>query len=401
MLNYKSYFGLRRFHFVTLFLLCLFVLSFLNGCEEEPSELGLNYIPPGDTFKTKTLDSQTDTILITENNPRKYINTYASANLLVGLFQQYISKALLKFKDITQDYDSATVLSAKLNLKYNNYYFEDSLGVTSFNVYSLTKSFDFTEIKYDELTSANIGTSVLGSYNGTLTDSADISVTLNNQTVQDWLNYAADTNYTVKNYGIVMLANSNTNTIKSFFASNNDESVRPSVTVIVSKNSVVDTLNLNISESVSLNTVPVSIIPAERFVLQSGVSFRNIMKFDLTKLPPNVIINLALLEFTLDKNNSFISTNSDQRVNLGMLTDTANQETDGLLFQAYKKDSITYTVVLNSVFQKWNLGTATNYGLLFWNVSEVSNLDRFVFYDHTSSDINRRPRLKIIYTLRN
>ncbi len=401
MLNYKSYFGLRRFHFVTLFLLCLFVLSFLNGCEEEPSELGLNYIPPGDTFKTKTLDSQTDTILITENNPRKYINTSASANLLVGLFQQYISKALLKFKDITQDYDSATVLSAKLNLKYNNYYFEDSLGVTSFNVYSLTKSFDFTEIKYDELTSANIGTSVLGSYNGTLTDSADISVTLNNQTVQDWLNYAADTNYTVKNYGIVMLANSNTNTIKSFFASNNDESVRPSVTVIVSKNSVVDTLNLNISESVSLNTVPVSIIPAERFVLQSGVSFRNIMKFDLTKLPPNVIINLALLEFTLDKNNSFISTNSDQRVNLGMLTDTANQETDGLLFQAYKKDSITYTVALNSVFQKWNLGTATNYGLLFWNVSEVSNLDRFVFYDHTSSDINRRPRLKIIYTLRN
>jgi len=125
------------------------------------------------------------------------------------------------------------------------------------------------------------------------------------------------------------------------------------------------------------------------------------MKFDLTKLPPNVIINLALLEFTLDKNNSFISTNSDQRVNLGMLTDTANQETDGLLFQAYKKDSITYTVALNSVFQKWNLGTATNYGLLFWNVSEVSNLDRFVFYDHTSSDINRRPRLKIIYTLRN
>jgi len=139
MLNYKSYFGLRRFHFVTLFLLCLFVLSFLNGCEEEPSELGLNYIPPGDTFKTKTLDSQTDTILITENNPRKYINTSASANLLVGLFQQYISKALLKFKDITQDYDSATVLSAKLNLKYNNYYFEDSLGVTSFNVYSLNK----------------------------------------------------------------------------------------------------------------------------------------------------------------------------------------------------------------------------------------------------------------------
>ena len=401
MSNYKSYFSFRRFHFVTLLLLCLFVLLSLNGCEEEPSELGLNYIPPGDTFRTKTLDSQTDTILITESNTRKYINTSASANLLVGLFQQYISKALLKFKDITQDYDSATVLSATLNLKYNNYYFEDSLGVTSFNVYSLINSFDFSEIEYDELTSANIGSTVLGSYNGTLTDSAEISINLNNQTVQDWLNYAADTNYPVKNYGIVMLANSSTNTIKSFFASNTDESIRPSVTVIVSKNSVVDTLNLNISESVSLNTVPVSIIPAERFVLQSGVSFRNIMKFDLAKLPPNVIINLATLEFTVDKNNSFISSNSDPRVNLGMLTDLVNQETDGLIFQAYRKDSITYTVILNSIFQQWNLGTAQNYGLLFWNVSEVSNLDRFVFYDHTSSDINRRPRLKIIYTLRN
>jgi hypothetical protein len=270
----------------------------------------------------------------------------------------------LKFKSITSEYDSASVLSATLNLKYNNYFFEDSYGVTSFNVYSITKSLDFSTIKYDELTSSEIGTTVLGNFSGTPMDSADISLALDNQTVQDWLDYAADTNHPVKNYGIVMLPNASSTTIKSFSSSLNSESIRPSVTVIVSKNSNVDTLTLNVSESVSLSDAPVSIIPSERFVLQSGISFRDIMKFDLTKLPSNVIINLALLNFTIDKNASYITSNSDKRVYVGMLSDSVEQETEGEISQAYPKDSITYTVRLNAIIQKWNSGISPNYGLL-------------------------------------
>ena len=392
----------KKFSISILILLCSVVLtSLITGCEEKPTELGLNFVPSGDTLKSEVLDSRVDTILITGSNPRKYINTSSSANLMVGLFQSYISKALLKFISVTPDYDSATVLSASLNLRSNDYFFEDSLGVTAFEIFSLTQSFDFTEIKYDELTSSSIGQTVIGTYSGTPTNLTSVSINLDNQTVQGWLNYAADTNHTTKNYGIVMLPAGGSNTIKSFYSSNQVDTVRPSLTVIVSKNSNIDTLTLNVSQSVSLNDAPTSILPQDRFILQSGISFRNIIKYDLTKLPSNVTINMAMIELTLDKANSYITTNSDERLLIGMLTDTVENETDGLGYYAYKKDSITYMTYLNPIFQKWNSGISTNYGLLFANVSEYSNLDRFVFYSHTYADVNRRPRLKIIYTIRN
>ena len=115
----------------------------------------------------------------------------------------------------------------------------------------------------------------------------------------------------------------------------------------------------------------------------------------------NGLKNMAMIELTLDRANSFITSNSDERLLIGMLIDTAEQETDGLGYYAYKKDSIVYMTYLNPIFQKWVSGVSTNYGLLIANVSEYSNLDRFVFYSDTYADVNRRPRLKIIYTIRN
>lgn len=402
MLSNKLSSHKKRFRTIILVLLSFVILTYLvNGCEEEPTELGLNFVPSWDTLKSEVLDSRVDTIAITGNNPRKYINTSSSANLLVGLYQNYISKALLKFINITPDYDSSTVLSATLNLRSNDYFFQDSLGVTAFEIFSLTQSFDFTEIKYDELTSSSISPTAIGNYSGTLTNLTSVSINLDNQTVEGWLNYAADTNHTTKNYGTVMLPTSSSNTIKSFYSSTQIDTVRPSLTVIVSKNSNIDTLTLNVSQSVSLNDAPTSIVPQDRFVLQSGISFRDIMRFDLSKLPSNITINMAMIELTLDRANSYITSNSDERLLIGMLTDTAEQETDGFGYYAYKKDSIVYMTYLNPIFQKWVSGVSTNYGLLIANVSEYSNLDRFVFYSDTYADVNRRPRLKIIYTIRN
>ena len=58
--------------------LAIFVgsLFYISGCEENPTSLGLNYIPPGDTIGTALLDSQTDSMSITSYTKQKFINCY-------------------------------------------------------------------------------------------------------------------------------------------------------------------------------------------------------------------------------------------------------------------------------------------------------------------------------------
>ncbi len=140
-----------------------------------------------------------------------------------------------------------------------------------------------------------------------------MNINLNTQEVESWLEYAADTTYFDKNYGMILFPDFSSSTIKGFYSSENPSDLVPYVTVIYTKNNVKDTLILNISESVSLSDAPSSIIPAsETFILQNGIAFGNILNFDLTKLPDNVIVNNATLQFTLDNASSFISPSTDK-----------------------------------------------------------------------------------------
>ena len=191
--NYYHNFIRKSFQIKIIFVF-LFLLAIIFGsCENKPTDLGLNYVPPYDTLKTKILDSRKDSIQINGFNFRQYINSGTSQNILVGKYQNYESRGLLKF-NVPTGFDSATVLSAKLYLRYNKYFFQDSMGVTSFNIYKLNKSVDFSTVTFDQVSLSDIGTTVLASYSGTPVDTSLITLSFDNQTILDWLKYAVDTN---------------------------------------------------------------------------------------------------------------------------------------------------------------------------------------------------------------
>lgn len=388
---------------VKLFLF-LFTAVTLVSCENNPNSTGITFISPDDTLSTRVLDSQLDSMPITNKNYLNYINTSSSQNFLVGNYQNYTSKSLLKFVEINQDLDSASIVSAILTLKYNDYSFNNKSGLTSMNVYQMTTDFNYSTVLYDSVSSSNYGTVSKGSYSGTPTaDTQKVNITLNNQMVKDWLEYSADTSYPVKNYGMILLPDASSSTISGFYSFNNTTDLIPYITVIYSKNSVVDTANINISEYVTLSNAPPSIIPADRFVLQSGVAYRNVLNFDLSKLPYNVIINNVNLQFTLDSKNSIISSATDKRVVLGMVVDSVNN-TDSIFVDAFQSDSVTYVLsstALNAIFQRWNSGVVQNLGLSMKNYFETQNMDHFVFFSPSSAEISFRPRIRITYTLRN
>lgn len=380
-------------------LIFILIISF-QSCADDPNDLGVGFVPSGDTAGVRFLDSQIDTMAITGNNYKQFINNFGAQKILVGNYQNYESKSLLKFKDITTAYDSAKVISASLTLRYADYYFKDKLGITAFDLFRMNTNFNYKTITFDSVSSSSYGNTSLGNFSGLVPDSSSISIVMDNQTIKDWLEYAADTNYAVKNYGVMMFPSASSNTIRGFYLFNDNSAYVPTLTVILSKNGDIDTITLNSSESVTISNAPPSIIPNERFLLQNGIAYRNILNFDLSKLPSNVIINNATLLFTIDNANSYVSSTTDKRILVGTVIDSI-AKTDSIFFEAFLLDTIVYSVSLNSMFQRWNSGILPNFGVTMKNYSEIENVDNFAIYTPTASDVTRRPRLKITYTKRN
>lgn len=378
-------------------------LSTIQSCENNPNDLGLEFIV-SDTLNTKLLDSNKDSILITNNNFKKYSNTFPSPYLLIGSYQQngatFTSKGFARTLGVSDAYASATVLSARIKINYASYDYRDSTGTVGFNIYSLLKQYNFTTITKDSISDANIGTTLLGSYNGTITDTNSIYITFDNSTAKNWLEYAADTNYAQKNFGIALVPNASSNTIKGFGGYFNGASnLTPQVIIVANKNNKTDTLSFPL-ETVSFPDVINPYIPADRIVVQNGISFNSIINFDLAKLPPRVIVNDAYLRLKIDLPNSSLKSISSKTMQFSMMTDTTTKTNDATSYETLLEDSMTVSIHLTPYFQKWNYGTAVNYGVLLRNVYNVLNLDRFIFYGPGVQDTTLRPKLLIRYTPR-
>lgn len=388
-----------RLDFLMLTVFCFLCTMILYSCKSEPSDLGLNFIDPNDTTGTFILDSQADTMTITGSNYRTAINTFGSEYMMIGAIEGYEAKSFVKYNNIPSDLDSASVLSSTFYLQYGDFAFKDSNASVSFNVYRVNRDLSYPTVTWDSIQPSDIGTKLLGTYTGVPLDTVTLAITLDNQLVKDWLEYSADTNYPVKNYGLAFVPNASSGTIKGFFSSETVDD--PYIQTIVSKNGETDTLIFNSSISLWLANAPSSIIPPDRFVLQNGVAYNELMGFDLSKLPPNVIINEALITLTLDTSSSYLTNQSDRRLRIAFTTDSV-RKTDTSVAAEFSFTPVNgvYEIRVNNFFQLWANGTFPNYGILIGNAGQYGNFDKFVFYSSTYSDLTKVPRLRIRYTPR-
>lgn len=378
------------------------------GCADDPSSLGLNFIPPGETTGVRIFDSYIDTMPITSLNHRYYVNTSGSKNLMVGKSGNYESKALIQFGGFDDTHDSATVISAKMYLKYKNYYFpttiSDSLGQIAFDVYKILQSLNFSTITNDSVSGTSFGNISQGSFIGIPTaDSQEVEISLNTSMVKDWLEYAADTSYSTKNYGVVLSPNNSSASIKGFYSTHNDAVVKPRLEVIFTKNNVTDTISTSTSSTISLSNT--SFTPStETFNLQAGVSFVQQMSFDMSHIPSTATINDVQLYLTLDSANSNFSMQSVYKILAQFINDSAGLKTDLFTFNGTPAGNGQYMMRLVAIgapspFARWLSGTS-NYGLLLFAGNQTLNLDRYVFFKETASDPLKRPRVIIKYTPR-
>lgn len=407
-MTYRNYTGanVKFILFVTSVLIFISFSLFTMNCADNPTSLGLKFVPPGDTIGVKIFDSYKDTMQIYSINRKKYVNTSESANLIVGQSGNYSSKALLRFVQLPQNYDSAVVNSAVLKLWYNNYYFPssvlDSLAQISLNVYTLQQDIDYFSITLDSISQTLFGTISQGSYTGApKSDSQEVDIPINTTLVRDWLYNAANTSHGAPNYGIALIPNISSRVLKSFYSFNQQAgfAYRPTLSVVVTKNNTTDTLTLNVSQNLSLVDADFP-TGSPTFMLQAGIGYVQVLRFDVSKIPSTATINDAKLYLTIDSANSQLTRQTTFTIIPTYRDDTSLVNTEVLSGSDNGNPSGgQYIFRLIFPFQRWVQGQANN-GLILSTSNQTTNLDKFTFYDVNASDPNKRPRVIIKYTPR-
>ena len=178
----------------------------------------------------------------------------------------------------------------------------------------------------------------------------------------------------------------------------------PTLTIILTKNGNTDTITTRASATLSLvNTV---FAPNnESFYLQAGVSYSQVMKFDMSRFPANATINDVQLYLTLDGANSKFSRQTSYNIDINYISDTVGyKSTDIVPFSGSSVGNNKYmfrlvSAIQASPFQRWQLGQA-NYGIFIRARNQTVNLDLFSFFKETASVDSTRPRVVIKYTPR-
>jgi hypothetical protein len=293
-------------------------------------------------------------------------------------------------------------------LYYANYYYPytapDSLGQTSLDIYKVTDTLDLQTATVDSLHTGIFGTVSQGSYTGFMTsDSQEVQISLNTSMVKDWLEVAADPNYANRNYGIALLPNASSTSIKGFAGTQTSIiGLKPKLTIIVTKGTKTDTVSTVDAHSTSFIQGTLPQIAGENTV-QAGISFIETMRFDLSHVPKTATINDAMLYLTIDPFNTHLQYKSPAAVDVAYISDTAGVVTSGYSYLSYS-DGGKYIVRMIDTrqpcpFQRW-LNGETNYGVQIAAKNSFNTLDQYVFYGMDAADPANRPRVVLKYTPR-
>lgn len=391
----------KKFALPSFIALMLSFSLFTINCADEPTSLGLKFLPSNETTGVRIFDSYLDSMAMLSYNRINRVNTYLSGFCIVGQSGTYNSKALIKFSGFPTDLANATVNSAVLQLRYQNYYFpvsmQDSLGQISFDVYRVLKNLDYGKVTLSNINSSTFGTVSKGTFTGSPTaDSQAVNITLDNNLVKDWLKYAANSNYTPKNNGIVLSPNAASNVLKGFYTFTNPD-LRPKVTIIYTLNNNTDTLVNNISETLFFANASLT-PPAGEFYIQAGISYNRVMRFDMSKIPKDATINDVQLYLYLDSSNSELTRSTIYGLNAAYVNDSAANTNEGYGFHTLGSGRVFMFRIITP-FQRWLTGE-TNYGIIINPSNQTANLDRFAFYDVDAPNPNKRPKVVIYYTPR-
>jgi hypothetical protein len=390
---------LKLRYIISLILLTV-TLSFIS-CSDEPSSIGIDLLG-SDYIVVKTYDSINDTINQSSSYFKKVIPLGNSDWILVGVKQDINASSLLKFifglaDSLKNDVkaNNINVLDSWIQLRSRyTYTNEDTLATMNFTVHKVNSFWSPTAFTIDSLSKLQYEINDVSS-DFTISDTL-YTFHINENLPLSWMKNSAD-NTLESNFGIYLAPTPASAKVVGFQALTPVSSEAAKLFVVIAKPGVyTDTINGFISADISLIDGDLPALPAGLIGVQSSIAVKSKLTFDLSMIPPGVIINRAELIIKSDSINSIKGTRINNSLKAYYLRYADSLNTEGnpitLIF-----DNNQFNGDITNFVRTW-IARGQNYGILLEAGSQLLGLDLFALKGSDYPVVSERPRIKITYT---
>jgi hypothetical protein len=369
--------------------LILILLS--TRCSNDPDETGLGLVSPQDTIKI--LSSATGA-----THDTTFIARISGGSTLIGLSDGIESRALLQFFGFNAIPGTAPVDSAVIEIPLN-YWFRDSGGTMAFSAYEMLTSWSTTSFTWSASDSTGIhNTTPCASFLKNLQSTDTVLSFRIDSLARSWVQTG-----TYAPNGIIIMPNTiSTNVIAGTRPSAYSDT-RPLIKVFYRDTTTADTTitwsSLAAQQAFVADATPV-VYPGT-IVVQAGVAYRGVIRFDSLSLPPNVSITRATLRLVRDDAHSLLNPQIRDSL-LAYLLLKSGPPYDSLALGSLCSPADSsgfhiYTADVRTIVQQWII-RKPNFGIVLRPYGEPTTFDRFSIYG-SSAIAGLRPRLTITYTV--
>lgn len=387
-----------------IFFVIVVISYFTFSCSDTPTDLGSDLLNP-DLVNVLTFNSEKDSAFQTSNSFKKVIPLGTSPRILIGKADNLTAHTLFVFTFIISDSiknlvknDSLNVLSAKVELTYD-YTYGDSNATFDYTVHKITSNWVSSSFTADSFLSSSFTYEPNDLSSERTAGDSIYSFSINPDIVKDWMKSQVDT--LIKNNGILISPTPSTNKIVGFVAFNPEVSNDTKVKVIVQKVGTTrqDTLTAFVLSDAHV-IIGENTVPPEKMIVQAGVTSQSYLYFDLSKIPDKAVINYAKLTLQLDSLESKFGSGYTNSLRAFIVTNSDSMKIDQDLVESLFRKGNSFEANISAFVRYW-LNQKNNQGILLKAGNDLAGVEKFILKGSTYPVYSERPKLEIVYTVRN
>ncbi len=385
---------------LSIIIIILFIIiNFISCSDDPPSSIGIDLLD-GDFLIVSTFDTQDDSVTQFSSFFKEVVELGFSSKVLIGKRDDVESTALMDFAffivdSLQQDFldGNITVNQAFIELT-PQYTYTDTNAAYDFTVHEITSdwSIGFTS---DSLANLTYDPADLSS-NKNFTDSL-YTFDIDNDFVLQWIKNSIDSSLG-ENKGIYYIPTMSTGKVVGFQALTTTSTSAAKLKVVIEKQgSFVDTIRAFIFADVSAVVADLPVLPAVDIGVQASVTIQSKLFFDLSEVPPDIVINKAELILTEDTLSSITGSSFNPNLAVYKIIDSSDVTVDedrGILL--IKTDNI-YIGNITSFITSW-INNEDNLGMVIRSASLTEGLELFALRGSEYPELSERPRLRIVFT---
>lgn len=389
---------LKKFILPFLF---VYILIF-QSCADDPSSVGLNLLEQ-DFLKIDTVNSVDQNLTQSSSYFKKVVSLGNSSRLLVGSRENLAAHTLMNFAfflpdSIKSDYQDGSLIIESATIEmFPNYLFSssDSLANFDFSVHEISSFWSSSSFTADSFSVLQFNSEDLSSEKE-FNDSV-YSFRISNQIVSKWFDFTLNPD-SLTNYGILISPSASTQKIVGFNAFDPLTDTATKLSIVVSKQGAYSyTIYGFIASDISVLLGDLPSAGTDYMIVQSSLTANAKLFFDLTSIPPNVVINRATLIIKSDSTKNLVGSTFENSLIAFLISNNETNEVNNELFIRLSSEGNNFTGDITPMIRKW-LRDGDNYGMLLRTGSELIGTELFYLFGSDATDLSKRPYLEIVYS---